>query len=194
VQSRVFSVGNGVLWARAGVGAVATQAMVDVSYGPRALEYLEQGLDAEEVVRRVYAADPDPRPRSWPKQGRQFAVMDARGGHAVLTGEIAPEWAGHSSSQYAIAQGNLLAGPAVVSEMIRAFEETDGHLSLRLVAALDAGQAAGGDTRGMQSAAILIVQEDAGPWLNNDVVMRLQVDDHPEPIRELQRLVNLALR
>ena len=193
VQSRVFSVGNGVLWAEAHVGAVATQAMVDVSYGPKALALLEQGLDLEEIVRRIHDEDPDPWPDVWPKTGRQFAVMNARGEHAVFTGDAAPEWAGHAASRHATAQGNLLASPDVVAEMIRAFEETDGHLSLRLVAALEAGQAAGGDRRGMQSAAILIVKEDGGGWLNNDVVMRLQVDDHAEPIRELGRLVDLAL-
>ena len=193
VQSRVFSVGNGVLWAKAGIGAVATQAVLDVSYGPKALELLETGLSAAEIVRRVYEEDPDPWPDAWPKAGRQLAVMDARGGHAVFTGEDAPDWAGHATSRYATAQGNLLASPMVVSEMVRAFDETDGPLAVRLVAALDAAQAAGGDRRGMQSAAILIVKEDGGVWLNNDVVMRLQVDDHSEPIRELSRLVNLAL-
>jgi uncharacterized Ntn-hydrolase superfamily protein len=193
VQSRVFSVGNGVLWAQAGVGAVATQAVVNVAYGPRGLELLAQGLEPDEIVRRVYDEDPDAWPDAWPKAGRQFAVLDASGRHAALTGSAAPEWAGTATSRYATAQGNLLASPAVVAEMIRAFEGTEGPLARRLVAALAAGQAAGGDRRGMQSAAILIVKEGAGMWLNNDVVMRLQVDDDPEPITELGRLVELAL-
>src|SRR5690606_29193533 len=125
--------------------------------------------------------------------GRQFAVIDAEGRHAVFTGAKVAAWAGHASSRHATAQGNLLASEKVVTEMIRVFEEADGHLAERLVAALQAGQAAGGDVRGMQSAALIVVKEDGGVWLNNDVVMRLQVDDHPQPIDELGRLVDLAL-
>lgn len=192
VQSRVFSVGNGVLWAEAGVGAVATQAVVDVSYGPKGLALLREGLPAEEVVRRLYAEDPDPLPERWYKEGRQVAVVDARGGVAAFTGPRASDWAGHRTAEHVTAQGNILAGPEVVDAMVRAYEETEGHMSLRLLAALEAGQAAGGDTRGMQSAAMLIVGEDRGVWLNNDVVLRLQVDDHPEPIAELRRLVEIA--
>jgi peptidyl-prolyl cis-trans isomerase A (cyclophilin A) len=198
VQSRVFSVGNGVLWAEAGVGAVATQAIVDVSYGPQSLELLRHGLEPTDVVRRVWEADPDPRPERWSKEGRQFAVIDARGRNAAFTGPRATEWAGHRScgaaGAYCTAQGNILAGAEVVDAMVRAFEETTGHLSFRLLAALEAGQAAGGDRRGMQSAAMLIAGEDQGVWLNNDIVLRLQVDDHPEPITELRRLVELAAR
>lgn len=198
VQSRVFSVGNGVLWAEAGAGAVATQAIVDVSYGPQSLELLRQGVEPAEIIRRVWDADPDPRPERWSKEGRQFAVIDTRGRNAAYTGPRATEWAGHRSCSaqdaYCTAQGNILAGPEVVDAMVRAFEETTGHLSLRLLAALEAGQAAGGDRRGMQSAAMLIAGEDRGVWLNNDVVLRLQVDDNPAPITELRRLVELAAR
>lgn len=192
VQSRVFSVGNGVLWAKAGVGVVATQAIVDVSYGPRALELLELGYPPEVVVRTILDADPDPDPERWSKQGRQFSVMDAEGDVATHTGPAATTWAGHEIGRYVSAQGNILAGPEVVESMVRAFDETGGHLSLRLMAALEAGQAAGGDTRGMQSAAMLIVKEDGGVWLNNDVVLRLQVDDAEDPIAELRRLVEIA--
>jgi uncharacterized Ntn-hydrolase superfamily protein len=192
VQSRVFSVGNGVLWGEAGVGMVATQAIVDVSYGPQALELLRQGHSPDDVVRRVWEADPDPRPERWSKYGRQFAVMNARGEIAVYTGPRANEWAGHKIARHVAAQGNILAGEAVVTDMVTAFHETTGHLSLRLLAALEAGHAAGGDTRGMQSAAMLVVKEDGGVWLNNDVVLRLQVDDNPEPIQELRRLVEIA--
>ena len=192
VQSRVFSVGNGVIWGEAGVGVVATQAIVDVSYGPQALTLLREGLSPTEVVARVLADDPDPRPERWTKQGRQFSVMNASGEVATHTGPRASEWAGHRIGRYTSAQGNILAGPEVVDEMVRAFEATDGHLSLRLLAALEAGHAAGGDRRGMQSAAMLVVKEGGGVWLNNDVVLRLQVDDHEEPIRELRRLVEMA--
>jgi uncharacterized Ntn-hydrolase superfamily protein len=192
VQSRVFSVGNGVLWAEAGVGVVATQAIVDVSYGPQALALLRAGLSPQEVVDSVWNADPDPDPERWTKQGRQFSVMNAAGEVATYTGPAASDWAGHRIAAHASAQGNILAGPAVVEDMIAAFESTEGHLSLRLMAALEAGQAAGGDTRGMQSAAMLIVKEDGGVWLNNDVVLRLQVDDDPQPLAELRRLVEIA--
>ncbi len=196
VQSRVFSVGNGVLWGEANVGMVATQAIVDVSYGPQALELLRQGMAPPDIVETIWDNDPDPGlgTRAWPKAGRQFAVMNAAGDVAVYTGPEASDWAGHVVGEYCSAQGNILAGPDVVQDMVDAFESTEGHLSLRLMAALEAGQAAGGDTRGMQSAAMLIVQEDGGVWLNNDVVLRLQVDDSDDPIAELRRLVERAQR
>ena len=192
VQSRVFSVGNGVLWAEADVGVAATQAIVDVSYGPQALALLKQGMNPAEVVKTIWERDPDPRPDNWSKYGRQFAVMDAKGNVAAYTGPKAPSWAGHKYGRFCSAQGNILAGEAVVANMVKAFETTTGHLSLRLMAALEAGQAAGGDTRGMQSAAMLIVKKGGGVWLNNDVVLRLQVDDSPEPIKEMRRLVTIA--
>jgi uncharacterized Ntn-hydrolase superfamily protein len=189
VQSRVFSVGNGVLWAEAGVGAAATQAIVDVSYGPKAIALLRAGMAPAAIIEAIWDSDRDPQPERWTKQGRQFAVIDAAGATAAFTGPKASVWAGHRAGKYCTAQGNILAGEAVVAGMVSAFESTAGHLSQRLTAALEAGQAAGGDTRGMQSAAILIVGKGQGVWLNNDVVMRLQVDDSPEPIKELRRLV-----
>ena len=181
VQSRVFSAGNGVLWAEAEVGAVATQAIVDVSYGPQALQLLKKGLKPADIVKTIWEGDSDPglRNNPWPKAGRQFAVMDAKGNYAVFTGPKAPAW------------GNILAGEIVVTNMVDAFEKTTGPLSLRLMAALDAGQAGGGDTRGMQSAAMLIVKKNGGVWLHNDVVLRLQVDDSSEPLKELRRLVEI---
>jgi uncharacterized Ntn-hydrolase superfamily protein len=192
VQSRVFSVGNGVLWAEAGVGAVATQAIVDVSYGPQALALLRQGRPAAAVVKEVWERDPDPRPGDWTKRGRQFAVIDARGNVAAHTGPEATPWAGHRAGRYCTAQGNILASGAVVDAMVAAFEGSTGHLSVRLMDALDAGQRAGGDKRGMQSAALVVVKKGGGVWLNNDVVVRLQVDDDPEPLAELRRLVEKA--
>jgi uncharacterized Ntn-hydrolase superfamily protein len=191
VQSRVFSVGNGVLWAEAGVGAAATQAIVDVSYGPQALELLRKGMKPADIVKQIWDRDPDPglRNQPWPKAGRQFAVINPVGETAVFTGPEASTWAGHKQGKFCTAQGNILAGPAVVEGMVKAFEETKGRLAFRLLAALEAGQAAGGDTRGMQSAALLIVKKDGGPWLHNDVVLRLQVDDHTEPINELRRII-----
>ena len=189
VQSRVFSVGNGVLWADASVGVAATQAIVDVGYGQNALDLLRSGMAPEAIIKKVWEDDPDPIPGEWTKQGRQFAVMNLKGEYAAFTGPKATEWAGHKSGKFATAQGNILAGPAVVNNMIEAFEHTSGHLSQRLVAALEGGQAGGGDTRGQQSAALVIVKKDCGVWLHNDTVLRLQVDDNPEPIKELKRIV-----
>ncbi|MGE0814779.1 MAG: DUF1028 domain-containing protein [Vicinamibacterales bacterium] len=190
VQSRVFSVGNGVLRAEAGVGAAATQAIVDVSYGPQAIELLRKKMAPADIVKAIWARDPDPQPERWTKQGRQFAVIDPQGRTAAFTGPKATPWAGHRAGKYCTAQGNILAGAGVVDGMVQAFESTAGHLSVRLMAALEAGQAAGGDTRGMQSAAMLIVGKGQGVWLNNDVVLRLQVDDSGEPIKDLRRLVD----
>jgi uncharacterized Ntn-hydrolase superfamily protein len=209
VQSRVFSVGNGVLWAEAGVGAVATQAIVDVSYGPQALELLRQGTPPRDIVTTIWNRDPDPIPATgegraganWTKLGRQFAVMNTTGEVAAYTGPRATEWAGDRQGRHVTAQGNFLTGEAVVVDMVAAFEKTEhdengnpNHLSFRLLAALEAGQAAGGDSRGQQSAAMLIVKKGCGVWLNNDIVLRLQVDDNPAPIAELRRLVEIAAR
>jgi uncharacterized Ntn-hydrolase superfamily protein len=190
VQSRVFSAGNGVLWAEANVGVVATQAIVDVSYGPQALDLLRRGMAPASVIKEVLDRDPDPLPQDWTKQGRQFAVMNAKGEYAAHTGPKATPWAGHKGGKYCTAQGNILADAAVVNNMVERFEATPGHLSQRLVAALEGGQAGGGDTRGQQSAALLIVKKNCGVWLHNDVILRLQVDDNPEPIKELRRLVD----
>jgi uncharacterized Ntn-hydrolase superfamily protein len=115
--------------------------------------------------------------------------MNLKGEYAAFTGPKATEWAGHRSGKFATAQGNILAGPAVVGNMIEAFEKTTGHLSQRLVAALEGGQAGGGDKRGQQSAALVIVKKNCGVWLHNDTVLRLQVDDNPAPIAELKRIV-----
>ncbi|MCX5755011.1 MAG: DUF1028 domain-containing protein [Gemmatimonadetes bacterium] len=193
VQSRVFSVGNGVLWAEAGVGVVATQAIVDVGYGPQALAFLRQGFEAADVMKRVLDADTDPDTLRWSKQGRQFAVLDAKGNIVTHTGPKATEWAGGklcAPPHKCAAQGNILAGSAVVDSMVARFERTEGPLRLRLVAALEGGQSAGGDKRGQQSAAMIIthVKKNCGVWLHNDIILRLQVDDSPEPIKELRRL------
>jgi uncharacterized Ntn-hydrolase superfamily protein len=200
VESCVYST-NGVLWAEAGVGAVATQAIVDVSYGPQGLELLRKGMAPKEIIKTIWERDPDPRPatenqRGWTKQGRQFAVINAKGEMAAFTGPRADPWAGDKQGKFCTAQGNILAGQGVVDGMIAAFENTEkradgqpNHLALRLLAALEAGQAAGGDTRCQQSASMLIVRKGGGPWLNNDQVLHLKVDDNPQPIKELRRLV-----
>jgi len=189
VQSRVFSVGNGVLWAEANVGVAATQAIVDVGYGPKALDLLRKGKKPADIIKEIWNNDPDPLPDQWSKQGRQFAVMNAKGEYAAFTGTKASEWAGNKSGKFCTAQGNILAGPQVVDNMVQAFENTKGHLSQRLVAALEGGQAGGGDKRGQQSAALVIVKKNCGVWLHNDTILHLQVDDNPEPIKELRRIV-----
>ena len=194
VQSRVFSVGNGVLWAEAGTGIVATQAVVDVSYGPQALALLRQGKSASEVVKTVWDRDPNPDTTQWNKTGRQFAVVDAKGNVAAYTGPTATTWAGDRQGPHVTVQGNILAGPGVVDSMLAAFNRDTSNFALRLIAALEAGQAAGGDKRGKQSANLLIVKKCGGVWLHNDVVLRLQVDDNPEPIAELRRLVEKSPR
>lgn len=211
VQSRVFSVGNGVLWAEAGVGAVATQAIVDVSYGPKGLALLRAGMTPKAIITAVLDSDPDPGygRQAWPKAGRQFAVINAKGEVAAYSGPGAPAEFGDAQGKFCTAQGNTLGRPdgkwppvdgikpsTVPAAMVAGFENSEKdangsrrHISLRLVAALEAGQAAGGDNRGQQSAALIVVKKDAGVWLHNDVVLRLQVDDSPEPIKELRRLV-----
>jgi len=201
VQSKVFSVGNGVLWAEAGVGAVATQAIVDVSYGPQGLALLRLGYSPATIIKAILDADPDPGYRGgrWQKAGRQFAVMNAKGEFAAHTGPEAPKAAADKQGKYCTAQGNTLAGPDVVVKMVEAFEASEkdaqgrrNHISKRLVAALEGGQSVGGDHRGQQSAALIVVKKDAGVWLHNDVVLRLQVDDNPQPIAELRRLVEMS--
>ena len=188
VQSRVFTL-TGVLTADADAGVVATQAIVDVSYGPKGIALLKAGMAPDAIIKAIWDSDPDPVPGNWTKQGRQFAVMNLKGEAATFTGPKATEWAGGKLGKYCSAQGNILAGPAVVDGMVKAFEETKGHLSMRFLAALDAGQAAGGDKRGMQAASMVIVKKGAGVWLNNDVVCRFQVDDQENPFKELRRIV-----
>jgi uncharacterized Ntn-hydrolase superfamily protein len=119
--------------------------------------------------------------------------MNPKGEYAAHTGPQATKWAGNKGGKFCTAQGNILAGEAVVDNMVKNFEETKGPLSLRLVAALEGGQAAGGDTRGQESAALIVVKKDCGVWLHNDTVLRLQVDDNPEPIKELRRLVEKSI-
>lgn len=204
VMSKVFSVGNGVIWAEAGVGAVATQATVDVSYGPKGLDLLRQGMSPADIVKKLLADDPDAgsNGRPWPKTGRQFAVMNAKGESVAHTGTTAQAWAGHKQGKYCTAQGNILASEDVVTRMIEGFEKSEldetgrrRHISLRLVTALEGGKSAGGDKRtstSPHSAALIVVKKDAGPWLHNDVVLRLQVDEHADPIVELRRLVEMS--
>ena len=175
VASRYFSVGAVVPWAEAGVGAIATQANVNVGYGPRGLELLRQGLSAKEVLARLLAEDRFP-----PTDGRQVAIVDRNGSIAAYTGPAAQTWAGDKQGKTWSAQGNILAGPQVVEAMGRAFEATGGELAEKLYAALKAGDEAGGDRRGKQSASMLIVRKGGGRNINNDRYLYLNVDDNPQ--------------
>jgi uncharacterized Ntn-hydrolase superfamily protein len=188
VQSRYFAVGAVVPWGEPGVGVIATQAAVNTGYGPRGLALLERGLTPDQVVQELLAQDTFPR-----LNGRQVAVLDARGRVAVHTGEGASEWAGHRMGPNFSAQGNILAGPQVVEAMAQAFQNTSGQLAERLMAALEAGQEAGGDRRGQQSAALLVIKKGGGRGYDNDYYIRLNVDDHPTPIAELRRLLEMQL-
>jgi uncharacterized Ntn-hydrolase superfamily protein len=181
VQSKYFSVGGVVPWAEAGVGAVATQANVNTSLGPRALALLRTGLSAPEVMRALAAAD-----SGW--DGRQFAVVDARGRAANWTGKRCLDWAGGRTGPGFAVQGNILASQAVVDGMAKAFEGTRGELAERLVAALEAAQAAGGDKRGMQSAAMIVVRPSATNPEYRERYIDLRVEDHKAPIQELRRV------
>ena len=147
----------------------------------------------EAIIKAIWDSDPDPRPERLDQARPAVRGHRSQGQHGRFTGPKAPTWAGHQQGKFCTAQGNILAGEPVVDDMVKAFEGTTGHLSMRLMAALDAGQAAGGDTRGMQSAAMLIVGKGMGVWLNNDVVLRLQVDDSPEPFKEMRRLVEAGI-
>ncbi len=184
VQSKFLSVGAVVPWARAGVGAVATQALANTSYGPRGLDLLASGLALDEVVARLTGDDED-------RDHRQLGIVDAHGRAATFTGTKCFEWAGGVTGRGYCAQGNILTGPAVVEGLARGFEEATGTLADRLVAALHGGQRGGGDRRGMQSAALLIVKSGGGYGGLNDRFIDLRVDDHERPIDELERLLGL---
>ena len=184
VQSKFLSVGAVVPFARAGVGAIATQSWANTSFGPGGLELLASGLDPGEVAARLIADDAD-------REKRQFGIVDARGRAATYTGRECFEWAGGVAGDAYCAQGNILAGPGVVEGLARGFENANGSLADRLVAALHEGQRGGGDRRGMQSAALVVVKEKGGYGGWNDRYIDLRVDDHERPIDELERLLAL---
>ena len=186
VQSKFFAVGAVVPWAKAGVGAIATQAFANTTYGPRGLEMLEAGTSAQETVDALLAAD-DPAQRS----RRQVGIVDAKGGVAAFTGQECLSWAGDEKGEHFTAQGNILVDERTVEAMANAFRTTKGRLGEKLMRALEAGQAAGGDSRGQQSAAILIVKEGGGYAGYDDRYCDLRVDDHAEPIKELRRIFDM---
>ena len=189
VQSRYFAVGSVVPWAKAGVGAVATQAAGVAAYGPKVLALLEEGLEPAAALDRALADD-------GARETRQLGVVTLEGRAAAHTGADCLPWAGHRVGDGYAVQGNILAGEAVVTEMERVFLETSGaSLAERLVSALESAQAAGGDRRGQQSSAIVVERAGAAAESREgiDRICELRVDDHPEPIVELRRLLGIHL-
>jgi uncharacterized Ntn-hydrolase superfamily protein len=185
VQSKFFAVGAVVPWARAGVGAIATQAYGNTTFGPRGLERLAAGEAVDAVLAALLASD------SLAAQ-RQVGIVDARGSSAAHTGADCLAWAGHRTGPKFSVQGNILTGEAVVDAMAEAYLAAEGEmLGERLLRALEAGQAAGGDARGRQSAALLVVREGGGYGGYNDRYCDLRVDDHAQPIVELRRIFGI---
>ena len=182
VQSKFPAVGAVVPWAAPEVGAVATQALANVSYGPRGLELLREGLTAAEAAERLTAADEE-------RAHRQLGIVDREGRAATFTGASCLDWAGGVTGEGYAAQGNILVSEETVNALAQTFEATSGRpLPVRLLEALAAAQLAGGDRRGQQSASLYIVQENSGYGASSDVLVDLRVDDHAEPIAELRRL------
>ncbi|NWF94998.1 MAG: DUF1028 domain-containing protein [Candidatus Thorarchaeota archaeon] len=184
VQSKFPAVGSLVPFAAAEVGAIATQAWANVSFGPRGLELLSRGMTATEVLKSLLKDDTK-------AEHRQVGIVDSYGRAAVHTGSECMQWAGHVIGDGFSCQGNILAGESVVSSMAHAYESTEGDLIDRLFAALKAGQAEGGDRRGMQSAALLVVRKNGGYEGGTDRYVDVRVDDHRSPIEELERVFRI---
>jgi uncharacterized Ntn-hydrolase superfamily protein len=188
VQSKFLAVGSVVPWAEPEVGAIATQAYANPSYGPNGLSLLREGLGAREVVERLTGEDDE-------RDHRQLGVVDAKGESASWTGPECNDWAGHLTGPGYAAQGNILVGEETVAALARTFE-ANTHLSLvqRLLECLAAAQAAGGDRRGQQSASVLVVERSGGYAGLSDILVDLRVDDHERPIEELRRIYELHRR
>jgi uncharacterized Ntn-hydrolase superfamily protein len=187
VASKYLAVGSAVSWAKAGVGAVATQASVNVLLGNAALELMGKGKNAKETLDELIKADSG-------REIRQIGVIDKNGMTANYTGAKCNPWAGAKAGKNYTCQGNLLTGPEVLDSMAKGFEETKGSLGVRLLFSLAAGEKAGGDKRGKQSAALLVVKPNGGPNSLGDRWLDFRVDDHPNPIDELIRVANLTSR
>jgi uncharacterized Ntn-hydrolase superfamily protein len=184
VQSKFLSVGSVVPWAEPHVGAVATQAYANPRYGPNGLQLLREGLSAQEVVAKLTSEDEG-------RDHRQLGVVDAKGNAATYTGKECLDWAGGRTGDGYAAQGNILVSGETVDAMAESFEGSSGPLAVRLIDCLAAGQAAGGDSRGQQSSALLVVQRDGGYAKMSDTVVELRVEDHELPIEELRRIYTL---
>lgn len=184
VQSKFIAVGAVCPYAQSGVGAIATQSYANTSFGPKGLELLAEGKSAQEVLDILVASDPG-------QAKRQVGIVDSQGNAANFTGNQCHGWAGGITGKNFTAQGNILVSEETVNKMGVTFSETAGSLAHRLLEALDAGQAAGGDSRGQQSAALLVVQDKGGYGGFNDRKVDLRVDDHHQPITELKRLYGL---
>jgi uncharacterized Ntn-hydrolase superfamily protein len=184
VQSKFLGVGAVVPFAKAGVGAVATQSYANTAYGPQALQLMEEGKTAQEALDLITAEDPD-------RELRQAGIVDFQGNGATFTGSGCYDWAGGTAGTNFAAQGNILVDENTVNAMAETFASSEGTLAERLLAALNAGQEAGGDSRGQQSAALLVVKEKGGYGGFNDRYIDLRVDDHPDPITELIRIYHL---
>jgi uncharacterized Ntn-hydrolase superfamily protein len=184
VQSKFLAVGAVVPWAKAGVGAIATQSYANTSYGPNGLALLAEGKSARETMDALTAGDEQ-------AEQRQAGIVDAQGRSATFTGTGCYRWAGGMSGPNFAAQGNILVGPETVAALAETFQQAKGPLWHRLVQTLAAGQRAGGDSRGQESAALLVVRAEGGYGGFNDRMIDLRVDDHPAPIDELARLVSL---
>ncbi|WP_096201596.1 DUF1028 domain-containing protein [Bacillus sp. FJAT-45350] len=184
VASKFLSVGSVVPWAKAGVGAVATQSWANPAYGSRGLELMEQGKTAEETLKIITSEDEN-------ETVRQVGLVDAQGNSATFTGSECYSWAGGINGPNFACQGNILVDEKTVQAMANIFQKSKGDLATRLTKALLAGDAAGGDSRGKQSAALLVVKEKGGYAGFNDRYIDLRVDDHTEPVKELERILQL---
>ena len=184
VASKFLAAGAVVSWARAGVGAVATQAFAKIGFGPDGLALMADGLNAEETLERLLADDPQ-------AADRQVGVVDAQGRAAAYTGTDCFDWAGHRIGEGYTCQGNILTGPETLEAMASAYESASGELADRLVMALLAGDDAGGDSRGKQCAAVLVVRPNGGYGGDTDRYLDLRVDDDPEPVKRLAQMVEL---
>jgi uncharacterized Ntn-hydrolase superfamily protein len=187
VASKFLAVGAVVPWAKAGAGAIATQSHANTTYGPKGLDLLSQGKSAEHVIKLLTEEDVG-------REVRQIGVIDAKGNAATYTGSKCNAWAGGKTGKHYTCQGNILAGDAVINDMAKAFEEASGPLAWRLLAALEAAEKAGGDSRGKQSAAILVVRDKAGYSGFNDRMIDFRVDDHATPVQELARILGLHIK
>ncbi len=195
VQSKFIAVGAVVPWAKSGVGAIATQAWGNTTYGPEGLRLLEEGKSPEEVLKILTDKDIKKEGENrGGKEARQVGIVDGKGRSVTFTGRECLDWAGGISGENFAVQGNILVGPEVVEAMAKAFKETKGELADKLLATIEAGQYAGGDSRGRQSAALLVVRKGGGYSGFNDRYIDLRVDDHAGPVQELKRIYRLYMK